>query len=211
MAASVRDVQNLQTTVVGLQGNPVSNAVPVVGDALVWDGSQWLPSAPPPPAPPLNGPIIGVTDGSNAAPGMVGEVISISSGPVTITSTTWTDVVTLNVTPGDWDVIGYVDNITAGFDAQATPPVDGGIGFALRVNNTWSPGPGYLGGRAAMVNQPGSGTFNNISTSIFAGPLRVNTAVTVTVTLTVSITLLRSVSGGSGSSNGNMIWARRAR
>ena len=31
-------------TVVGLQGNPVSNAAPTTGAALVWDGAQWAPS-----------------------------------------------------------------------------------------------------------------------------------------------------------------------
>lgn len=28
----------------GLQGRPVSALAPVVGDALVWDGAQWLPT-----------------------------------------------------------------------------------------------------------------------------------------------------------------------
>lgn len=110
MAASVRDVQNLVTTVVGLQGNPVSNAVPVIGDALVWDGTQWLPAAPPPPAPPLNGPIIGVTNGSNAAAGMVGEYIeSLNTLSPTMTPTSNPTFLSgpstqLILSPGDWDV-----------------------------------------------------------------------------------------------------------
>lgn len=108
--AQTRDVQNLVTTVVGLQGNPVSNAVPVVGDALVWDGTQWLPAAPPPPAPPLNGPIIGVTDGSDAAPGMVGEYVSAVNTvapPMTPTnSPTGISAIQAQIvlSPGDWDV-----------------------------------------------------------------------------------------------------------
>lgn len=118
MAASAREVQNLQTTVVALQGNPVAPTVPVIGDALVWDGTQWLPSAPPPPAPPLNGPIIGVTDGSNAAAGMVGEIITHSwTGSVNaIPNGTASGVnafstaqfmgggTGLQIPPGDWQV-----------------------------------------------------------------------------------------------------------
>lgn len=34
-------------TVVGLQGNPVSNAAPVAGQALVWNGAQWAPATVP--------------------------------------------------------------------------------------------------------------------------------------------------------------------
>lgn len=32
-------------TVVGLQGNPVSNAAPALGNALVWNGAAWAPGA----------------------------------------------------------------------------------------------------------------------------------------------------------------------
>lgn len=33
-------------TVVGLQGNPLSNTAPALGNILTWDGTQWLPSVP---------------------------------------------------------------------------------------------------------------------------------------------------------------------
>lgn len=32
--------------VVGLQGNPVDNAAPALGDLLAWDGAQWTPTDP---------------------------------------------------------------------------------------------------------------------------------------------------------------------
>lgn len=38
---SLRDIQNLITTVVGLQGNPIFAGSPNVGDGLVWDGGNW--------------------------------------------------------------------------------------------------------------------------------------------------------------------------
>ncbi len=33
-------------SVVALQGNPVEDSIPAVGDILTWDGSQWIPAAP---------------------------------------------------------------------------------------------------------------------------------------------------------------------
>jgi hypothetical protein len=51
--------------------------------------------------------IYGVTNGSVAAAGQVGEILksSISSStPVTVPNTTPTDILFLDITPGDWDV-----------------------------------------------------------------------------------------------------------
>lgn len=63
----------------------------------------------PPPAPPLNGPIVGVTDGSNAAPGMVGEYMqNVLTASVPIPGSGSVAVLTLNLTPGDWDVVGWL-------------------------------------------------------------------------------------------------------
>lgn len=36
--------------VIGLQGNPVSSASPIVGQALTWNGIAWVPGSPVPPA-----------------------------------------------------------------------------------------------------------------------------------------------------------------
>lgn len=103
MAASVREVQNLQTTVVALQGNPVAPNPPVVGDLLVWDGSAWTPQ---PPAAPM-----GVTDGSQAASGEVGEIL-ILTGTISAAPDTGT-LVTGTIPPGDWDIsIMVVCNVT---------------------------------------------------------------------------------------------------
>lgn len=50
----------------------------------------------------------GVTDGSDANAGDVGELLTASGGPVTLASGTAATIATLNLTPGDWDVSGNV-------------------------------------------------------------------------------------------------------
>jgi hypothetical protein len=50
----------------------------------------------------------GVTDGSNAAAGDVGEYLSNTSGAVSLTSAATANVVSLALPAGDWDVAGSV-------------------------------------------------------------------------------------------------------
>ena len=58
----------------------------------------------------------GVTDGSDACVGCVGEVISTTSiAAFPISDTVFTDVISTTLSPGDWDVTGiYYQNGTAG-------------------------------------------------------------------------------------------------
>jgi hypothetical protein len=49
-------------------------------------------------------PIIGVTDGSNAAAGQVGEYIQATSSGVSSPTGTWINICSIVLTPGDWDV-----------------------------------------------------------------------------------------------------------
>lgn len=51
---------------------------------------------------------MGVTDGTDAAAGQVGEYLTASGGPVTLTTNATANVATLNLTAGDWDVSGLV-------------------------------------------------------------------------------------------------------
>jgi|SRR5215831_7747971 len=105
----------------GQQFNPA-------GSNTVWqyDGTKWLPigkSIMP----------MGVTDGSNAAAGQVGEYRSSiipSASPVSVTSGTWTQVTSLALPAGDWDFEGYV-----GFAGTAS----GVSAFAGAVSPTVTP------------------------------------------------------------------------
>jgi hypothetical protein len=59
----------------------------------------------------MTGPValMGVTDGSDAAPGQIGEVISINvTAPVTLPAATATTVASIALTAGDWDVSGEI-------------------------------------------------------------------------------------------------------
>jgi len=50
----------------------------------------------------------GITDGSNAAAGDIGEYMTSTSGVVGLTTNVVTNLSALALTPGDWDVSGYV-------------------------------------------------------------------------------------------------------
>lgn len=85
---------------------------------------------------PTPGPIVGVTDGSNAAPGMVGEYISsvTNAGAVALTSISAPNtqgscfnITTITLTPGDWDVGGFVMINGAGGGGSSFTYVSGGI------------------------------------------------------------------------------------
>lgn len=80
------------------------------GGAFSFRGSPGFPS-------PMSGPTQGVTDGSDAAPGMVGEIITASlaaASAVTLSNGTAKTVISIALTPGDWDVDAKVNHLLAG-------------------------------------------------------------------------------------------------
>ena len=87
---------------------------------------------------------LGVTDGSSAAPGDIGEILesTVASGSaVSLTTATGKDVTTLALTAGDWEITGVVDRSLAGttltiascgisLTADTLPPQAGGSGLS---------------------------------------------------------------------------------
>lgn len=97
-----------------------------------WDGTKWIamapalnsialtgnPTAPTPPAGDSSTSIAttafvqgvsrtGITNGSNAAPGQIGELLSAGQATaLSMTTNATLNVVTLSLTPGDWKVYG---------------------------------------------------------------------------------------------------------
>lgn len=73
--------------------------------------------------PTINQPVImGVTDGSNAAAGEVGEYIEsviLQSSAVTFTNTVVRDLTSISLTAGDWDVWGNITYPTVGGSAPS--------------------------------------------------------------------------------------------
>lgn len=103
--------------------NPTVNQVFTAGSQTwIYDGAKWvaygvaqgiyLPLTGGKLTGALNpaGGIIGVADGSDAAPGFVGEIISsaIPAGSVSLTNNIVASVTSIPLTAGDWDVSGGV-------------------------------------------------------------------------------------------------------
>jgi hypothetical protein len=138
-------------------------------------------------------PIKGVTDGSNAAAGYIGEVITaIQSTPVVVANNTDTVVISISLTPGDWDV----HSLGSGYAST------GNDYTAFITSNSSSTSitdsVGFYGA------SPTPGTESAFSLNYFA---RYNVTVNTTVNLLVRIT------GGSGAgfTAAGSIFARRMR
>jgi hypothetical protein len=121
----------IETTVTGLQGNPISTLAPAVNQGLVWNGSAWAPGpvsglnspaftgTPTAPTPPLSNNSTqvattafvrtGVTDGSNAAVGQIGELVGMSTpSPINLPASGTTALTSMTVQPGVWLCFGVI-------------------------------------------------------------------------------------------------------
>lgn len=128
---------------------------------------------------------VGVTDGSEAAAGQVGEYLT-ASGSVALATGSAAVVASLTLSPGDWDVSGNVTFNLAAVDSnqyQYAATIDG-VGTAVLVTIT-------------------------ASTDVYqlpAGPVRRN----VTMSTVVQVVVLANFTAGTVSVDG-VINARRAR
>jgi hypothetical protein len=117
-----------------------------------WNGTTWVNAASGTAFVPVAGGVVvtgtlpyqGVTDGSSAAAGQVGEFLTATATSA-ITFATWFSLTggNVNLTPGDWDVWGSASfspaggvlssvNCGLGSNANATP--NGGPIFAFNAN-----------------------------------------------------------------------------
>lgn len=118
--------------------------------------------------------IAGVTDGSEAASGDVGEYVQAeTTAPVTLTTGVVADVLTLNLTAGDWDVTGWV-----GFIIDAGSSVDL-FGFGVGEVDT-----------TAL----GATSFPDTALGLWAGAKRSNAAGGVSVTLKAQVAFTGTMS-----------------
>lgn len=133
----------------------------------------------------------GVTDGSDAAAGDIGEYLSASASGVPLTSNVPCDVTTLALTAGDWDVRGDADVATSAGVTQALI----WIGTAPTT----------------IATQGSSGMIIGGVTTVFAphfpaGPVRVSLAAPGTVYLGTRVVFASGTVSASGT-----ISARRMR
>jgi len=92
----------IPATVRGLNGRGLSPTPPSDGQLLRYNASTqlWEPHTP--------GPVMGVTDGSDAGPGEVGEIISATVATTgVLAGATWANTPSINLTPGDWELTGW--------------------------------------------------------------------------------------------------------
>jgi hypothetical protein len=140
-------------------------------------------------------PTLGVTNGSDAAAGQIGEVISsvVASPGVTLTTSVVANVTSISLTPGDWDVQG---EIRLDVSVSATVCTAG-------ISNV----------SATVPAQSIGATRSILSASLSAGAqifalrtCRVSLAAAATYYLIASATFPSGTATSSG-----VIWARRAR
>lgn len=133
---------------------------------------------------------VGVTDGSDAVAGHVGEYLSaVSSGSVSLANGTTADIATLVLTAGDWDVSGNIIINPTG----ATSVVSASV-------STTSATLGPIATRVAGTSVP---TQFRLGTG---GDPRIN----VTAATTVYLVAQCFFSSGTTTATG-AIWARRQR
>jgi len=135
---------------------------------------------------------LGVTDGSEAKAGEIGEYLTASGGPLSIANNTPTNIATLPLTAGDYDVWGQVAFTAAG----TTHPTQIGASIST-VSATLQQATTLLG--AAFT----TGATLTIGT---AGSARVNVAAATTAYLVGFSTFTTAGMTASGT-----VYARRAR
>jgi hypothetical protein len=154
-------------------------------------------------------PLVGVTDGSSAAAGNVGEYLSsiVPASPgVSLTSTVSTTITSLTLTAGDWDMWGEVSYGTASVSSAVTQ-VAGALwntaANAFPAKTLYPADGGSSAADAWSTNIPASTA--NIPT-VQLGPMRVN----ITTNTTFFLSASPSFSSGTLAAGG-AIRARRMR
>jgi hypothetical protein len=150
-------------------------------------------------------PLVGVTDGSAAAAGNIGEYLSsiktVSAG-VAIVNSTATQITSLTLTAGDWDLWGEVvfDN-----------PVGGAATFSYGEAAIWTttaafPTTSQFPADAADYAQEETPTGNNTGITLQLGPVRVSITTNTTYFLNAE-----SVYSATSQKVGGALRARRRR
>lgn len=139
---------------------------------------------------PLASDIAGITNASNAPAGTIGEVISATSGSTALTSNTFTNLTSIVLTPGDWDITG---SVTLAASSAVMTNVFGGLS---NVSATAPAAPMYFQYQGPAIN----------AFSLAAPSQRFN----VSVNTTIYIIGFASFASGTVNAFGGII-ARRSR
>jgi hypothetical protein len=144
--------------------------------------------------------ITGVTSGSNATAGSVGEYIFsqvLIGSAVPISTATAGNLTSINLTAGDWDVW-----INARFTGSTTTTVNRCLVSISTASTTINANPGLIG----TVVGNGNTLFATSDVDVIAGPARLNLTSTTTV-----FCVVQGIFGVSTMSSYGIIQARRVR
>lgn len=174
-----------------------NSSVLTTNSSGVPDWSTTLPSGLTIPIPSITG----VTDGSNAASGVVGEYISASiliGSAVSLTSTICSNVTSISLTAGDWDITG-----TVYFDPSPGTISNYQIGGISQTSATFET-------PATNNNNAANGSITSTLPTDYACNLCIgNYSANLTTTKTIYLIAQSSFTGGMGAYG--FIAARRAR
>jgi hypothetical protein len=201
--SDITSLTGLTTPLTIAQGGTGVGAVGAVGTIPVSDGTAFAWSNT------VNGPLTitgavnlngtpnnikGVTDGSDATAGQIGEIISANqTSNIPLTSNVSANVTSLVLSAGDWDVTGEVN---------ITPSVGGANSVYAAINSvsaTYPLTPSIGTGRATLGI-----TLGTFPVGMAIRPCRVSIAASATYYL------IAQLNGQAGNAIGN-IWARRVR
>lgn len=141
----------------------------------------------------------GITDGSNAAAGNIGEVLSASQATdVAMTSNTAINVAVLNLSPGDWTVSGVVTH-----DPSAAPSA---LTAAISMTSAALPNAAAVVGGTGSMSQWRWAFTSGVTQTMQAGSVRVNVSAPTAVYL-----VARAVFGSGTCGATGYIAARRMR
>lgn len=133
----------------------------------------------------------GASDGSDAAPGSIGEYATASQSFLSISNGIATTICTLTLSPGDWDVAGLAQF------AAGSIAIEG-------MSASLTGGTSAAGGIAQLNVGSAVAAFKEAELAI--SPMRVNTTIPTTIALQMTATFV----GGTVSASGS-IRARRMR
>lgn len=153
---------------------------------------------------------MGVTNGSDATAGQVGEYLTASAGPISIASTTTINLATLALGPGDWEVDGNIKYQVAGNTIPLTL-----YASVSNVSATFDAVRTEINGSAIIINSGLATTFGTgfAQQCGCGGARRFSSASASTAYLVARIAYVLAASlanGGSATAQGT-IWARRVR
>lgn len=138
--------------------------------------------------------IVGTTTNNNANAGSIGEYVSSTAGPTSITNATITNLTSISLTAGDWDVIGNVDYAVQAGDTMT--------GANTGISTTSATNPAVpLFARSGAISQGSGNDYTQV-----APMQRLSLSATTTVYLVVTVFHSGGVTNATG-----IIRARRVR